>query len=307
MKKIAMLGAFAVAATSPAYASDELPWPPPRVYSMSQISLAATSYAGGDDEGNNWEESYQYDDTKVSKTSSEAVFNLRAPNFLEDGENASGHSYANIATGKIGAYSFATLRSSASAYATYATVLKFEKSDWDGVTPFEVGFDVKLDGSFALGSTPSSYAGFNYEMVIGGGPYNSAHNVMQGVGLHSHANSALIQEGPERLKVNWDWNTRTANYRYLVSSNGEEVPFMMALGVSSAAGGMASFGHTLSVSFNLPAGLKMSDESGVFLTDTSSSSPVPEPASWAMLIGGFALVGGAVRRRNSIKTVASFA
>lgn len=30
-------------------------------------------------------------------------------------------------------------------------------------------------------------------------------------------------------------------------------------------------------------------------------APVPEPASWAMMIGGFAFVGGAVRRRNTAR------
>jgi hypothetical protein len=31
-----------------------------------------------------------------------------------------------------------------------------------------------------------------------------------------------------------------------------------------------------------------------------SNSPIPEPASWAMLIAGAALVGGAIRRSRSL-------
>jgi hypothetical protein len=31
------------------------------------------------------------------------------------------------------------------------------------------------------------------------------------------------------------------------------------------------------------------------------SAPVPEPASWAMMIGGFALVGGAMRRHRAMR------
>ena len=34
---------------------------------------------------------------------------------------------------------------------------------------------------------------------------------------------------------------------------------------------------------------------------------VPEPATWAMMIGGFGLVGGALRRRRAVKTTVSFA
>lgn len=41
---------------------------------------------------------------------------------------------------------------------------------------------------------------------------------------------------------------------------------------------------------------------GQFVTD---AAPVPEPASWAMMVGGFALVGGAMRSRR--KAAVSFA
>jgi len=33
-------------------------------------------------------------------------------------------------------------------------------------------------------------------------------------------------------------------------------------------------------------------------------SPVPEPMTWAMMVGGFGLVGGAMRRRNMVVTYA---
>jgi hypothetical protein len=35
-------------------------------------------------------------------------------------------------------------------------------------------------------------------------------------------------------------------------------------------------------------------------------SAVPEPSTWAMMIGGFGLVGGAMRRRSRVKTTVSF-
>jgi hypothetical protein len=39
----------------------------------------------------------------------------------------------------------------------------------------------------------------------------------------------------------------------------------------------------------------------------SPAVAVPEPASWALMIGGFGMVGGAMRRRRSVSTKVSFA
>jgi hypothetical protein len=36
-----------------------------------------------------------------------------------------------------------------------------------------------------------------------------------------------------------------------------------------------------------------------------NSGAIPEPASWAMLLGGLGVVGTALRRRSSRKTVAA--
>ena len=37
------------------------------------------------------------------------------------------------------------------------------------------------------------------------------------------------------------------------------------------------------------------------------AAAVPEPASWAMMIGGFGMIGGAMRRQRKVKTTVSFA
>ncbi len=41
------------------------------------------------------------------------------------------------------------------------------------------------------------------------------------------------------------------------------------------------------------------------LTATAVSGAVPEPATWAMMIGGFGVIGGVMRRRRTLGTVAT--
>ena len=58
---------------------------------------------------------------------------------------------------------------------------------------------------------------------------------------------------------------------------------------------LADFGNTLHFNWEVPEGLIAQSASGVFMTDLTSA--VPEPATWAMMIVGFGLVGAALRRR----------
>ena len=41
------------------------------------------------------------------------------------------------------------------------------------------------------------------------------------------------------------------------------------------------------------------------VSGTTATGAVPEPATWAMMIGGFAMMGGALRRRSTAKLVAA--
>ena len=61
------------------------------------------------------------------------------------------------------------------------------------------------------------------------------------------------------------------------------------------------FGDTSAFAFGaLPTGLSFTSASGVFLTGQPGVGGVPEPASWAMLIAGFGLVGALQRRRRPV-------
>jgi hypothetical protein len=70
-------------------------------------------------------------------------------------------------------------------------------------------------------------------------------------------------------------------------------------------GGLISSNNTASVSVETPvSGFAYCNGCVTF---TSGIAAVPEPASWAMMIGGTGLVGGAMRRRRSVSTKVSFA
>ena len=69
------------------------------------------------------------------------------------------------------------------------------------------------------------------------------------------------------------------------------------------AGAVCDFGHTGAFTFgDTPGGLSWTSESGSFLTALGPTDPggggVPEPATWAMMILGFGLIGTTARSRR---------
>lgn len=57
----------------------------------------------------------------------------------------------------------------------------------------------------------------------------------------------------------------------------------------------------------LPAGRGYSLQQGVQQVATFAVAGVPEPATWAMMLAGFGMIGFAARRRQSVKTTVSYA
>ena len=80
--------------------------------------------------------------------------------------------------------------------------------------------------------------------------------------------------------------------------------FSGTLNLDCRAASSCDFGHTGAFGFGaLPVGVTYGSASGVFLTDLGGPG-VPEPASWALMLGGFALLGAAMRRRREAEVFA---
>ena len=79
-----------------------------------------------------------------------------------------------------------------------------------------------------------------------------------------------------------------------------EVTASLGVGVNPARddGAHALFGHTAQLGLQLPAGVTYESESGVLLS--AAPPPVPEPATWAMLVTGLLLVLPLQRARRRL-------
>ena len=65
------------------------------------------------------------------------------------------------------------------------------------------------------------------------------------------------------------------------------------------------YSNTSTLGLRIPNGVTYTSDSGVFLTNAATAT-VPEPASWAMMMIGFGLIGAAQRRRtNSLQTASA--
>ena len=131
---------------------------------------------------------------------------------------------------------------------------------------------------------------------------------------------SFVLGGSQRNNGNNDWFTRFIFNDVTNVTNGQGTGLMAAFGPLSGPigptytlGGMIgasapfttstfSFRATNAGSLRLAFGTTSRDNIGPLLDNVSLSiGAVPEPATWAMMIMGFGLIGGAMRSRKSVK------
>ncbi len=131
-----------------------------------------------------------------------------------------------------------------------------------------VKFDFAIDGTLTRGPFGSAAARAVYYLGTERNGWNR-----QGVEL-----------GDGDVKFNGSFNVRKDRSLTLY--------FYQSLTATAYSGGVADFGHTMRFNWELPTGVSYTSASGRFLSGVAA---VPEPSTWAMMIGGFGLVGGALR------------
>lgn len=141
-------------------------------------------------------------------------------------------------------------------------------NDSDELTK-NVAFDFAIDGVLNRGAFGSARASAVYYLGTNRNGWN-----IQGVEL-----------GDGDVRFNGSFNVRKDTALTLY--------FYQSLSASANSGGMADFGHTMRFNWNLPTGVSYTSASGRFMSGVAA---VPEPSTWAMMISGFGMVGGAMRR-----------
>lgn len=99
-------------------------------------------------------------------------------------------------------------------------------------------------------------------------------------------------------------------YRISQAVDSYAYAYQNSKGVPSDKPSSANYGNTAFFTLSLPTGVSFTSASGTLLSDpygggdtpgggTGGVSPVPEPATWAMLLAGFAATGAMLRRRQA--------
>lgn len=160
-----------------------------------------------------------------------------------------------------------------------------------GLTPFTINVgdtievNVTLDGPFTVPASGEQFFGLNF--------FNSEQGTIDPTstqGTFTFANSG----GPTGLENN-TVNGGCGNCTALILGRG-----------AAGAFSFTSFFATTSVDQLTPSPFTI-DSASISYQLSGAISAVPEPASWALMIGGFGLVGGAMRRRMPVTATVSHA
>ena len=143
---------------------------------------------------------------------------------------------------------------------------------------------------FATGPTRTPNENWNYYWDTKGGCFGE--NIYCGQGAAPYFQWGLNEPAGSNIVDGW------ISTSLIIPTGQSSIGLHASLNLDCRAASSCDFGHTSTLRFDpLPAGLAFSSASGLLLTNIGGA--VPEPASWALMILGFGLIGAAMRRPAS--------
>jgi hypothetical protein len=168
-----------------------------------------------------------------------------------------------------------------------------------------IDFDSATPGGFSIagGMVQAGNNNFGHEPFAGGGNYLTTNNT-------SGTGSATIFSATGFNEISFDWGSiDTYNNFALLDKNGNAV-FTLSGNNVTPHNGVDGFRITLTAETGEGPfyGLRLYSGQPAFEVDNVAfNSAVPEPATWAMMLGGFGLIGAAMRRRKAVRPSVTFA
>ncbi|UAK26684.1 PEPxxWA-CTERM sorting domain-containing protein [Sphingomonas nostoxanthinifaciens] len=219
---------------------------------------------------------------------------------------------ADLSTGEVHLLASAASFSSADASAHLADTLHFTiagaSADTVTLIPVSFSFDGKLDGT----SNPSTASGeLNYGFYFGNAQAYEFGDY--GAGYYGYNGTYPTFTYVSDPRVNgWEsysftsYDPLNTQFTGLYAITGATADISFDFGLELRATNVAlDYTNTGKVSIGSVAGVSYTSDSGVFLQAAGVPGAVPEAATWMMMIGGFGLTGGAMRRRRGTPTLRS--
>ena len=175
--------------------------------------------------------------------------------------------------------------------------------------PAGPGVLIDFDSPLPIGFNPIT--GVNYAIQTGDngfgaapadGPSNASDDLTNYLTVYNGSATLLGDTGFMNVSLFWG-SIDTYNGLDLLDSAGNVFDTVTAVTIGSGGNGNQLSGNTnrrVDIASTIPIyGLRFRSTSPAFETDNIKfSGAIPEPTTWAMMITGFGLVGGAMRRRR---------
>ncbi|MEH3122164.1 MAG: PEPxxWA-CTERM sorting domain-containing protein [Sphingomonas phyllosphaerae] len=221
-----------------------------------------------------------------------------------------GSAIADIAKGALHASIQQIGGGGGSAYAQMVDTVQFSLPTGVSSILASVTWVLEGENSFVEGRSVANVQGAGLSMTRTSGRGTGFNISLAALRQQSASSGSLFYtKGPQRIEVTkdftiFDGDVYTLNaFVNLAASSSEKVCSTLGGCVGYLDGSKADYGNTSYFNFALPTGVTMLSGSGTLLSNPytagGGAGAVPEPATWAMMILGFGLVGGALRRRRA--------